>query len=134
MSNSIEFINIWKEEGNQKTIKAVKFDNNCPAYDFLGTLTEKERRKVDALFCLFFQKREIINIQKVRKLSFTCKACFEFKPDRQIRISFVYLKQPRNSICLLDGFKKKTDKWPKNKRQKTENLCQVIKQYEKTNI
>ena len=126
MSNSVEFISIWKEENIE--IKAVNINTRCPFLKFLKKLTETEKTKLYALFKLFNQQQgRIINNQKLRKLQFTCDGCFEFKPTKQIRISFVYLKTPSRHVCLLDGFKKKQDKWPKQEIKKTEKLCQIVK-------
>ena len=87
---------------------------------------------METLFHLFdLKKGRIINNQKLKKLNFNCDGCFEFKPTNQIRISFVYLKTVHYCICLLDGFKKKRNKWPENEKQKTQNLCKKIRMYEK---
>ena len=131
MPENINFISIWK--GASVEIKALKIDNQCPALIFLDELTKLEIKKRDNLFHLFdLRNGKIINNQKIRKLHFTCDHCFEFKPTGQIRISFIYLKQVYNHICLLDGFKKKQNKWPRNKIKKTERLCRTVRMYEKT--
>ncbi len=129
MSDNVNFIDIW--EGENIKIKAVQISNQCPYSNFFDELIDGEQRKVEVLFNLFdSQKGRIINGQKLKKLNFTCDSCFEFKPTRQIRISFIYLKQVRNHICLLDGFRKKQDEWPKNEKQKTQNLCKKVHIYE----
>ena len=130
---TMEFVTIW--EGLDTHIQAIKINNNCPAGDFLSILTEREESRVYGLFDLLFnqQNGQMINNQKVKKLKFNCKNCFEFKPSGQIRLSFVYLKQ-KEGICLLDGFKKKKDKWPKNKIEKTTKLCKTVREYESDNM
>lgn len=130
MSEDISFIDIWK--GGNVKIKAVQINKSCPYSDFFDELIDKEQKKVEVLFYFFdSQNGRITNNQKLKKLNFTCEGCFEFKPTGQIRISFVYLKKEvRNCICLLDGFKKKQNKWPKNERQKTQSLCKKVRIYE----
>ena len=129
MSDDINFIDIWK--GENIKIKAVRINSQRPYLDFFNALEDQEQRKVDALFHFFDdQKGRIINNQKLKKLNFTCDGCFEFKVG-QVRISFAYLKKMRDSVCLLDGFKKKQNEWPKNEKQKTQNLCKKVRMYEK---
>ena len=130
----IDLVNIL--EDNNTVIKAVRLDKRCPVRELLDDLEQKDANKVYALFKLFCQKNgKITNKEKVRKLkNFTCAGCWEFKPTKQLRISFIYLKQESHHIiiCLLDGFIKKQNKWPKQEIQKTEKLCEQVKKYEKT--
>ena len=126
---NINFNSIWK--GHNIAINAIQINNKCPVQDFLDELAELEQKKTDKLFHLLdLQNGKFINKQKIRKLHFTCDHCFELKPTGQVRISFVYLKRLYNTICLLDGFKKKKRKWPNNKIKKTEQLCKIIRIYE----
>ena len=129
MSNDINFFKIW--EGNNTIIEAIQINKRCPVNDFLEEdLTGSEYTKLYVLFALLDkQKGRVANPQKLRKLQFACDGCFELKPTKQARISFIYLKEA-NHICLLDGFKKKQNKWPKNERKKTERLCRIVKEYE----
>ena len=131
MSDNLEFIVIWK--GDNIIIRAVQVNNNCAVQKFLNKLVKIDKQKLTTLFCLFdIKKGKITNHQKLRKLHFTCAGCFEFKPTKQVRIAFVYLKEPGNYIhvCLLHSFIKKQDKWPGSEIKKTEKLCKVVKQYE----
>lgn len=132
MKDNIQFIRIW--EGKHIMISAIQINRNCPVSDFLEDLPDKEHSRVYALFALLDLKKGIItNKQKLRKLHFACEDCFEFKPTGQLRISFIYLQQLslHKCICLLDGFRKKQDKWPKHEKQKTVRLCKQARNYEK---
>ena len=130
MLENMSFIRIWEEENI--VIDAVQINKSCPAKDFLDDkLQDNEEKRLYALFALFSrQNGRITNIRKLRKLHFSCENCFEFKPTGQVRISFIYLKET-NHICLLDGFKKKQDKWPRNKIKKTEKLCKIVRRHKK---
>ena len=131
MLDNLNFITIW--EGDNTIIKAVQVDDDCAVQSFLSGLVEQDEKKVGTLFRLFdIQKGRITNNKKLKKLHFTCAGCFEFKPTKQVRIAFVYLMEPGSYIyvCLLHGFVKKQDKWPKNEIKKTEKICKVVRQYE----
>lgn len=130
MLENMSFIRIW--EGENIIIDAIQINKNCPVKDFLDNeLQNNEARKLHVLFRLLDQQKgRVTNKQKLKKLRFTCENCFELKPTGQVRISFIYLKET-NHICLLDGFKKKQDKWPRNKIKKTERLCKIARRYEK---
>ena len=114
-------------------IDAIQINRNCTVSDFLEELPDKEHSRVYALFALLDQKKgAITNKQKLRKLHFSCDDCFEIKPTSQLRISFIYLKQlsSHKHISLLDGFRKKQDKWPKHEIKKTVQLCKKARSYE----
>ena len=95
---------------------------NCPYKKFISRLSKNENNKLMALFKLFDDLGGILEgIKKVRKLSFSCRGCYEFKPTAQIRVSFVYLRsEDQKKVCLLDGFRKKSNKWPQNKIDTTQ--------------
>lgn len=127
MIDDIDFIRIW--EGENVMIDAVQINKNCSVSDFLEELPEQEYKRVFALFKLLDQS---LSTSKSKKLRFTCEGCFEFKPTSQLRISFIYLKQSQlhQHICLLDGFRKRKRKWPKNEIKKTIKLCKKVREYE----
>ena len=131
MKDDTQFIRIW--EGKYIMIDAIQINKNCSASDFLEKLSDKEHNRVYALFALLDQKKgTITNKQKLRKLHFACDDCFEFKSTSQLRISFIYFKQllSHKRIYLLDGFRKKQDKWPKHEIKKTVQLCKRARSYE----
>ncbi len=103
---------------------------NCPCKKFISILSKDENKKLKAFFERFDSRAGIWkNKEKVRKLeNFKCQDCYELKPTAQIRISFVYLKleNTKKKLCLLDGFKKKSDKWPKNKIDTTQKRCNNV--------
>ena len=117
-------------DGDNIKILATKFNGNCHFTNFLDKLSEHERKKlkkkIDNIFILFDKKEgKLSNKEKFRTLrDFSCNGCKEFKIN-QIRISFV---QINHNVFLLDVFKKKQDKWPGNKIQKTEKLCTQVQE------
>ena len=127
MTDDVSFIKIW--EGEDIKIDAIQINKKC--YFDIQKLSDQDQKKVFALFHLL-EKRGRLSAQKLKKLHFNCKGCFEFKPTSQLRISFIYLQNHSGirHICLLDGFRKKRDRWPKQKVEKTERLCKKVKEYE----
>ena len=69
----IDLVDIWTQEG-RVAIKALHIDNKCPVKELLDDLEQKDENKVYALFGRFGRiNGKITNIQKVRKLHFTCE-------------------------------------------------------------
>ena len=131
MTDDVSFRKIFREEGIK--IDAIQINKRCSVYAFLQELSDQDRKKVFALFTLFWQKRgKLYNTQKLKKLKFACRDCFEFKSTSQLRISFIYLENCSGTlhICLLGGFRKKSDKWPKPEIEKTVRLCKKAREYE----
>ena len=129
MTDDVSFIHIWK--GKDIKIDAIQINKNCSVSHFLQELSDQERAKVFALFYQLEEKGRL-SAQKLKKLHFNCKGCFEFKPTSQLRISFIYLQNHSGirHICLLDGLRKKKNSWPKQEKKKTERLCKKAREYE----
>ena len=124
----IEYENVFN--GENIKIFATRFNGKCPYTDFLDNLSENEKgklhKKISNNFCLFdLNKGRLFNPEKCKPLKFSCSGCEELKIN-QLRISFI---REKSNIFLLDIFKKKSNKWPKHMKQKTEQLCNKVQEH-----
>src|SRR5262245_32606487 len=83
-------------------------DGSSPAGDFVDTLSEADRRKIDVLFARMADHGQIRNREKFKKVE-NSDQVFEFK-SHQIRILCFFV--PRGRLVLALGLRKKSDKLP----------------------
>ncbi len=93
--------------GTKRTIELLcNDDGSCPVGDFLDSLSQADRRKVDVLFELYGEKGQISNKEKFKKLEGS-DGIFEFKAF-QIRLLCFFAPNGRVVICR--ALRKKADK------------------------
>ena len=104
--------------GSKLTIELLlKADGSSPVREFLDSLSESDRKKVDTLFELMGEKGRITNDQKFKKLEGSNKI-FEFK-SFQVRLLCFFAGSGRLVICR--GLIKKKDRHDKHDIQFAES-------------
>lgn len=81
-----------------------RVDGSCPAGEFLDELPERSRKKLDVIFEMLGDQRQIRNKTKFKKVE---DAVFEIK-SHQVRI-FCFFTSDRR-LVLLYGLLKKQDR------------------------
>lgn len=98
--------------GIKAVIELFEFeDGSCPAADYLNSLDEKSRQKVDNLFVLMGEQGQIRNKEQFKKLEGS-DGIFEFK-RYQLRLLCFFGKGSPARIVLTHGVTKKQDKHAK---------------------
>ena len=91
--------------GSKLTIECMeRVDGSCPAGEFLDELPERSRKKLDVIFEMLGDQRQIRNKTKFKKVE---DAVFEIK-SHQVRI-FCFFTSDRR-LVLLYGLLKKQDR------------------------
>ncbi|MCA0394810.1 MAG: type II toxin-antitoxin system RelE/ParE family toxin [Proteobacteria bacterium] len=86
-------------------------DGSCPAAEFLGALSSKDRQRVDSLFALIGERGSISNKEHFKKLEGT-EGIFEFKRF-QVRLLCFFAKGSPARLVITHGVIKKSDKHAK---------------------
>lgn len=97
--------------GTQKTIDLfIEADGSCPAEEFLNSLSQSDRRKIDVLFERMGQHGRISNTEKFKKLEGS-KEVWEFK---SFQVRLLCFHAPGKKVVICKGIIKKRDKHAKS--------------------
>lgn len=96
--------------GTQKSIELIiESDGSCPVEEFLNSLSQADRRKVDVLFERMALHGRISNDEKFKKLEGS-KDIWEFK---SFQIRLLCFHAPGKKLVICKGVIKKRDKHAK---------------------
>lgn len=111
-----------EHKGNSFSIEVLVLDDgSSPVREFLSSLEQSQRRKIDVLFELLATRGKITNDEKFKKIEGT--QLFEFK-SHQIRLICFFTKDKR--VVLCHGLFKKKDKHKPNDLGHAENLRKAL--------
>lgn len=105
--------------GRKLTILCVEFaDGNCPADDFLRSLSDSDRSSLQPTFEILADEGRLHNPERFKKVEGS-DGIFEIK-NYQIRIFGFFT--PHKQFLLVDGTQKKKDKHERANIKRAENV------------